>query len=300
MADNNKTKINRGVRFWNRHKGSVLTGVLVLLVALIALLVVQLIEKPGDNNKPSEDTTTRPTQVLQNDSTQAATQEPSTNKLVNPDDVINASTKEPTTAAPTQAPTTSGNVINVTNKYVKESYTSAAFYADAVFVGDGIASGVTAYRLLADSKYIGDSSMSTLNATTYVDKIVAAKPAKVFISLGLNDINFNTRTGAQIASAYSSFVAQIKAKLPSAKIYVISVLPVNEALWKSNVTNAKVKDLNANLATMCNNLGVKYVDINGSFADSNGNLTSEVTTSGYTISSAAYAFFLNTISKVAQ
>lgn len=296
MADNNsKIKINRWVRLWNRHKVTILLLGVVLLVGLIAMLVSQLIKKPGNNNE-------NPTQVM-NNSTVATTdqsQEPTTNKLVNPEDITQASTEKPT-EKPTQAPTqNSGNVINVTTKYAKESFTSSAFFADAVFTGDGIANGVTAYNLIPKDRYVGDVSMSTLNATTFVDKIAALKPAKVFICLGLNDINFNTRNGAQIAASYSTFVSQIKAKLPSAKIYVISVLPVNEALWKSNVTNAKVKELNDNLAAMSNNLGVKFVNINPAFADANGNLTTEATTTGYTVKTEAYPFYLNTIAKVAQ
>ncbi|MGN0480305.1 MAG: GDSL-type esterase/lipase family protein [Lachnospiraceae bacterium] len=295
MSDNNsRIKINRWVRMWNRHKTSILMLGLVLLIGLVVLLTLQLINKPSNSGN-------KPTEVIQNGSGNASTQESSTSKLVNPDDVTNAST-QPTTQAQesTQAPTTSGNVLKVTTKAGKEAYSSSDFYANAVFVGDGIASGVSAYKFLTDAQYIGNVNMSTLTASSYVDTVVSASPSKIFINMGINDLNSNTRTASQIATTYSTFVASLKSKLPAARIYVVSVLPVGATTVAKNVTNARIKELNDNLIAMCNNLGVKYIDINGAFADDQGNLNSQISANGLNIASAYYPYFLNTIAKVAQ
>lgn len=294
MSDNNsKIKINRWVRIWNRHKTSILMFGFVILIGFVVLLTLQLVKKPEDNNF-------KPTDVMHN-SSNAATQESSTSKLVNPDDVINSSTQATTQVQEsTQAPTTAGNVITVTTKVTKEAYNSSAFYSNAVFVGDGIASGVSVYKFLTDAQYIGNVNMNTLTASSYVDKIVSAAPSKIFINMGINDLNSGARTASQIATSYSTFVASLKSKLPAARIYVVSVLPVGANTIAKNVTNARIKELNDNLIAMCNNLGVKYININPAFADGQGNLSSEVSANGLNIASAYYPYFLNTIAKVAQ
>lgn len=306
MADkSSRIKINRWVRMWNRYKGSIITLGLVVIVGIVVLIALQITQK-GNNNGESEN--------------YAHGQEESTGKLINPGGIVNASSDEnPSTNQSTEAstqgssqgssqpssqpstqPAPNGNVLTVTSKAAKETYTSAAFYSGAIVAGDGIASGFTFYNHLAQSQYVGDSNMSVARASTLTSKIVAAKPTKIILMMGINDLNYNNKTASQIATAYSEFIASLKTQLPSVPIYIVSVLPVGKTTVAGNVTNARIKEFNDNLALVAKNLNVKFVNIYNAFTDSNGYLSAEVSGNGLNISAAYYPYLLNAIAGVAQ
>ena len=53
-------------------------------------------------------------------------------------------------------------------------------------------------------------------------------PSKVYVLVGLNDLNYGTRTADNVAERIGTLVSSLKESLPSAKIYVVSLLPITE------------------------------------------------------------------------
>ena len=82
------------------------------------------------------------------------------------------------------------------------------------------------YGYLSDSQVVSDDNMTTRKAADYIDSVASANPKKVVIMLGLNDANYGTMSGEAFGDNISEVVSSVKSKCPSAKIYVVSVLPV--------------------------------------------------------------------------
>lgn len=290
--ESGRIEISHWRRFWNRNK-----KVLLFLLALVVLAAVFFILKgikSGDNKNA------QPATAIQS----------STSKIVNPQEVISAPTQAASQSATqaqseTQAQTTetpaNGNVIVVTDKAESQKFTSDAFFINTMLLGDTIASGFSAYGFIAQEMYVGgdDPALTTISAANYVSNIVKSNPDKILLLMGVNDINFNNRSIADIAKSYSEIVNSLKTKLPQAKIYIISVLPVGQSNSTANVTNDKVKSLNAELAKLAQGQ-VKMIDFSTALADSTGYLNPEVSTNGLNIKVDYYPFILNSIAKFAK
>lgn len=289
---NNRAEINQWMRMWNRYKHYIVGAAAVLILSIIFLTAMAL---KGKNSGQE------PSQMAQE----------SSGKLVNPQDVTNATgnTQEtPSTQAPepsSETPTKpvnapGGTVLTVTGKAQIEQFTDESFFVNSVFLGDGIASGVSAYGFLTEGQYIGNGNLITTKASDYVDAIAKANPEKIFTLMGVNDINYNNRSMGAIADSYSEVIKELKSKLPAAKIYIISVLPVGRSTAAVNVTMDKVNTLNEQLAQVAQTQGVYFIDLSKALVDDSGYLPSAISNNGLNIGRAYYAYILNAISQVAR
>ena len=121
--------------------------------------------------------------------------------------------------------------------------------------------------------------------------------------LGLNDLNYNSKTVDSIAKDFDDFIGQIKQSVPSAKIYVVSVTPITKACESRTniyITMSNIEALNNKLKESAAKQGTYFVDINTALQDSSGYLNSDVTGNGYNMKSEYYGFMLNTIAEMTK
>lgn len=283
-----KIQLNRKMRSWHKYKKYVIS-VVVLLVIIVAAVVVLNISN-GNNVKKDEESATKPMPTIAMDESTESFSEKETESETQKE-------AETTTAAPI-----AGTTFDVAGPVVVEDFTSADKYTGAVFVGDAFVSGVGYYKYVPEAQVISDLSMSCENISKYVDKVTALKPSSIYLMVGLNDLNFGTKTPEQIATEIGDTVSKFKTALPTADVYVLSVLPVTaafEAKTTVEVTQKGVDELNAALSKNSSATSYKYIDCATVFkAPSTGYFSTDYTTSGYNIKQEYYPFILNSIAKI--
>jgi lysophospholipase L1-like esterase len=99
---------------------------------------------------------------------------------------------------------------------------------DIIFVGNSITAGVDWNELLAipNARNRGISGDISFGVLERLGEVTEGKPAKVFILIGINDIQRNIPDSV-ILRNYLQIIRQIKAESPATKIYFQTLLPVN-------------------------------------------------------------------------
>lgn len=281
--DNNKNsgiRINKKMRLWNRYKLFVIGGVGVLAVIIVFSILLKGCS--GNDNKGEETVTTK---AVISQTKQAET---------NASAVTSASSSQAQTAAPQF-----NKVYTASKTLAKEDFKSSAFFEKSVFLGDSFVNGIEYYGYLS-GKVVSNTNMTTDKATDYINEVASKSPEKIFIMVGINDLNYGSRTNDTIVANYTKLISGLKAALPNAKIYILSVLPITkEYESKTNVyiRKANLDDLNNKLKGLVGTANVDFVDLNPAIIDASGYLNTAVTTNGLNISNSYYGFILNTIAE---
>jgi lysophospholipase L1-like esterase len=191
----------------------------------------------------------------------------------------------------------------------QSSLDNAAYFQDAVFIGDSITQGIGQYKVYKSPQIITANSLSaysaynskvTVNGTKVLvaDAAASLKPKKIFVLIGVNDIIWMTSTKT-FTTYYARLIVQLKTKCPDATIYVQSVFPVTstEEERKQALANSNIDTFNNALQNMCTTEGVKYIDVASILKGSDGKLSVDDSTDGINIKVSDYYKWLNFISK---
>lgn len=160
-----------------------------------------------------------------------------------------------------------------------------------VFLGNSITeagdwSDVLPGRRIANRGISGDI---TFGVIARLDKILAHKPQRIFLMIGVNDLKRGVPNEVIIRN-YKRIVAQIAKDSPKAKVYLQSVLPVNtSALIEpfKKVENGNIVALNRALKQIARDHQMTYVDLWEVLAEE-GELKKEFTPDGIHLKPIAY------------
>ena len=121
------------------------------------------------------------------------------------------------------------------------------------------------------------------NRYTIAQAVAKMKPRRVVIMLGTNDNGMNTE---DFISNYTALVQAIQASYPYTDIIVNTVPPVpsNHSNYP-NMDQTRIDDFNMALLTMCEQLGVKFLNSAEALKDANGTAMSITTRAGISTSS---------------
>lgn len=276
-------KRSKSLRTWNKYKKLVyvLLVVLVIIVALVVLIAKTI------NSSKSKPTETAPIETETHFETET---EPETTEQ---------ETTEPESTEPetTEPETTLATEIVKTPE--KEDLAYESFYDDAVLLGDVFVSGISTYSKLSSKKLVFGETWTIGKASDSVSKLKETNANKVFIELGLNDLN-NGRSATKAYELYEELVNDIKKALPNAQIYVVSLFPVTtgfEGKSTTTIKNSTVSELNGMLSGMD---GVTFLNVNNSISNSDGSLNADLSDSGYNIKPSYYGFILNLMAEMCQ
>lgn len=123
-----------------------------------------------------------------------------------------------------------------------------------------------------------------------LEPILKGQPRKIFIMGGVNDISHGVSADS-IVSAMTQVVTTIQARCPRTEIYVQSMLPFNNdvRLWKLLKGREQVVvDGNKGLESMCQRLGVTFINLYPLFVGENGKMKPEYTNDGLHLMGGAY------------
>ncbi|MBL7873871.1 MAG: sialate O-acetylesterase [Cyclobacteriaceae bacterium] len=161
-----------------------------------------------------------------------------------------------------------------------------------VFVGNSITEGGNWKKLLKDSTIInrGISGDNTFGLLARANEIIKLKPSKLFVLIGTNDLSKNIPDEAIIENIFN-FISKVKSASPGTKIFVHSILPVNETVEKfprQFNNGSHILIINDQLSRYAERMRYTYVDLYGKFLDKQGRLDPVLTFDGLHLNGAGY------------
>ena len=123
------------------------------------------------------------------------------------------------------------------------------------------------------------------------------EPSEIVLMIGINDINLGKSTD-EIVTNYKNILDDIKIHLPTAKLFAMSILPMNEDLgYFSDIDaqNQKVIAANARIKPLVEEKEYTYVDLFSSVKNENGRLTKEYSIDGIHLSDAGFKVWANMV-----
>jgi len=163
---------------------------------------------------------------------------------------------------------------------------------EIVFLGNSITENGDWNELFKNKHIVnrgigGDVCFGLLNR---IDDVLDSKPKSIFLMIGINDIGRSVPVDV-IAGKIQETIQVIKKKSPKTKLYLQSVLPINEkVIWYDYMKNKsdKITQLNEKLKPIAKKEGTPYLDLYSKFADENGQLLPQYTADGIHLSAAGY------------
>lgn len=140
---------------------------------------------------------------------------------------------------------------------------------------------------------------NTFGVLARLEGVAKAAPKKIFLGIGINDLSRNLPREV-ILSNYRRILDYLHVNTPKTKIYIESVLPLNEPLTTPEYLKNK-KDsillLNTGIQQIAKEYNVTYINLHEIFADENGDLKKELTADGIHVKPQAYVMWVEFLKK---
>lgn len=176
--------------------------------------------------------------------------------------------------------------------------------ADILFLGNSITERGEWHELLPGRKVAnrGIGGDNTFGVLARLDGVIAQRPKKLFLLIGINDIGRGLPVEV-ILNNYRSILTKLAQGLPKTKIIVESVLPLNESkLAYDYLKNKadKVKALNEGIEKLASEFDLPYLNLHELFADEQGVLKAGYTKDGIHLLPEAYVDWVAWLKKKKQ
>lgn len=167
---------------------------------------------------------------------------------------------------------------------------------DIVFVGNSLTEGGKWGELLKKKNIVnrgivGDEIMGIYDR---MEQILPGKPKKIFLMSGTNDVSHDLTTD-EIVSRMALLIDRIQAESPKTKLYLQSLLPINESFGRYKRMNGKtsqIPEINEKLKVLAQEKGIVFIDLFPLFTQPGTNvLRSELTTDGLHLKEEAYTIW---------
>ena len=141
----------------------------------------------------------------------------------------------------------------------------------------------------------GIAGDTTSGVLARIDNLVESRPQKVFIMIGINEL-LQGETVNKVASNYQLILQNFKEKSPQTKIFIKSVLPLNQKFTDPAI-NSEVIKLNIKLQELAKNFSAQYIDLFPAFLGNNNQLNEQYTTDGLHLNGKGYLLWKTIIEK---
>ena len=175
-----------------------------------------------------------------------------------------------------------------------------------VFTGDSLIEFYDLDKFFPSRNFInrgisGDTTKG-LRSRIY-ENVVSLVPECIVMEIGTNDLN-GDESVERIFARYKDILMFLKTALPSARIIVQSLYPVNHdvnvvsKMLVKNRNNENVNRMNILLKEACKELDIEFVDINQYLKDENGSLKKELTLDGLHLNDQGYTIVTEKLNEV--
>ena len=129
-----------------------------------------------------------------------------------------------------------------------------------------------------------------------LDPVISGKPKQIFLMIGINDLILHRPP--HILANYRAIVEQIKKDTPNTQLIIQSILPVNNTVKNTGLSNADVLILNEGIQKIATDFNLKYVDLHQKFKDNSGKLDANYTLDGIHLNRAGYELWTGEINNL--
>lgn len=133
-----------------------------------------------------------------------------------------------------------------------------------------------------------------------LDQILPGKPQKIFLLTGANDVSHDMSTDS-LVTLMDLLVNEIQTKSPETKLYLQSLLPINESFGRYKKLNGKtnqIPEINAKLKELAKKRNITFIDLFPLFTEKNTNILREkITTDGLHINAEGYEIWEKELKK---
>lgn len=133
-----------------------------------------------------------------------------------------------------------------------------------------------------------------------LDPILAGRPKKVFLMIGINDLGAG-ETPENVAGNIERILERFASGSPKTVVYVQSILPVNGNIPKyanrHGSKDAEIVRTNALVKDICEKRGIKYLDVYSALVGDDGKLKLEYTNDGLHLMMSGYEVWKKVIEK---
>lgn len=155
---------------------------------------------------------------------------------------------------------------------------------DIVFVGNSLTHGCEWHELfgMPNIKNRGINGDIVEGIMERIDPVVNGHPAKIFLLVGVNDVSHNL-TADSVSTAIGQLIDYIRTRTPQTKLYVQSLLPINNSFKRYKAIFGKeqvIRDINTRVSAMADDKGFTWINSRPIFADKDDNLDPRWTNDG--------------------
>ena len=166
--------------------------------------------------------------------------------------------------------------------------------ADIVFFGDSLIyygnfSSVLPNKVVCNLGLRGDTIHG---AIARVEQVSLLDPKVVYLMVGINDVAKNTDEKFRIE--YEELVQQMKTSLPTSKLFVYSILPVNDLLFSISCNNGQICNCNSHIEKIAREYNIPYLDLY-SIYEENGIMPKSLTLDGIHLTNDGYGKWYNVL-----
>ena len=167
--------------------------------------------------------------------------------------------------------------------------------SDIVFFGDSITRKSDFRKNFPDKKIVnlGCSGDSIADMMERVQMIKAVSPKQVFLLCGINGLSDSNVSKCIIS--YDKLLNAIEKEVPSATIYIQSILPISKGNERKLCHNSTIEQFNLELKELANSHKIAFIDLYSLYVV-NGELDPQSTEDGLHLLPDAYEKWANAIS----
>ena len=130
---------------------------------------------------------------------------------------------------------------------IKSNLPMSSRFKNTVILGDSLSEAFLDYRLLPQNIVLASRGKRTDNCDTEIQSAISLSPDKVFLSFGMNDLLYCRGNAQRFINQYKKLVTTIQKQLPDTKIYINSIIPMNENGYATDNNMRKDKAFNTAL-----------------------------------------------------
>ena len=176
-------------------------------------------------------------------------------------------------------------------------------HRDIVFLGNSLTDGCEWAELFGNPhiKNRGINADNTVQMLERLDPIVSGQPKKLFLLTGVNDLA-DGRSPEATAENIARIVDRFRKESPRTKIFVQSVLPVNDTYgrfksYNDGALDEPIRQLNVLIEKLCAERGIVFIDLYSHFVGEDGRMKAELTNDGLHLKGPGYLIWKGVIEK---